>query len=78
MGSDDYVANLCAYIGVSIHAPRMGSDVVGYRGALYLLVSIHAPRMGSDWSPWPMAQAFRGFNPRPPHGERLGDVYFFF
>ena len=34
---------------ISIHAPRMGSDLrVGATTARCLLISIHAPRMGSD------------------------------
>ena len=36
-------------IGISIHAPREGSDVVFVSQALAdILISIHAPREGSD------------------------------
>ena len=35
--------------GISIHAPRAGSDKsVCFGGSLYLSISIHAPRAGSD------------------------------
>ena len=34
--------------GISIHAPRMGSDEGAGRPAEYDRISIHAPRMGSD------------------------------
>ncbi len=41
---------------ISIHAPRMGSDVLGFVGiGVALDISIHAPRMGSD-----EGQPFRG------------------
>ena len=33
---------------ISIHAPRMGSDLVEVGDASHVGISIHAPRMGSD------------------------------
>ena len=43
------VRDNAAYIDISIHAPRMGSDL-GSKAAPWAtrLISIHAPRMGSD------------------------------
>ena len=35
-------------------------------------ISIHAPRTGSDSSETPRTSAIANFNPRSPHGERLG------
>ena len=56
---------------ISIHAPRVGSDLIKLEVAFANFISIHAPRVGSD--PW----AFREqkvlpahFNPRSPCGER--------
>ena len=34
--------------GISIHAPRVGSDYYDYRDQVQHLISIHAPRVGSD------------------------------
>ena len=36
---------------ISIHAPRVGSDLVGVHPANPAEISIHAPRVGSD-SQW--------------------------
>ena len=56
---------------ISIHAPRMGSDVTWCRSVPDLLyISIHAPRMGSDVSPVNAAPRLFYFNPRSPDGER--------
>ena len=33
---------------ISIHAPRVGSDVTGFTNKLRNWISIHAPRVGSD------------------------------
>ncbi len=47
-------ANPCGY-EISIHAPRMGSDLRGFDGlAPRLEISIHAPRMGSDAVVYPL------------------------
>ena len=57
-------------LSVSIHAPRVGSDL----SALYFrrldLVSIHAPRVGSDDQLQNSSLHCGCFNPRPPCGER--------
>ena len=62
---------------ISIHAPRMGSDVTA--GVVLTAeppISIHAPRMGSDlivtWSIRPDTY----FNPRSPDGERPPHIRF--
>ena len=63
-GKDDII-----FDGISIPAPRTGSDFNFYGQQSYEYISIHAPRTGSDLPP-------RGrlvhpdFNPRSPHGER--------
>ena len=56
--------------GISIHAPRTGSDsiVVDYYGREK--ISIHAPRTGSDRRGFKSSQTTEYFNPRSPHGER--------
>ena len=39
--------------GISIHAPRVGSDQNTDRGDVRIVnISIHAPRVGSDGSPF--------------------------
>ena len=56
--------------GISIHAPRTGSDRVGVAPQVHVHISIHAPRTGSDTV---LVVSHRGglnFNPRSPHGER--------
>ena len=56
---------------ISIHAPRMGSDVaLRYRVARRMVISIHAPRMGSDRSRRAPCSPLQNFNPRSPDGER--------
>jgi len=49
MGSDirDYKM-FDRYTTISIHAPRMGSDIEQWVGRAVGFISIHAPRMGSD------------------------------
>ena len=55
---------------ISIHAPRMGSDVRAPAYSTSLPISIHAPRMGSDYQQGIPRMFSRNFNPRSPHGER--------
>ena len=56
---------------ISIHAPRMGSDMCFACPILCIsFISIHAPRMGSDFSSAVSISGNSDFNPRPPHGER--------
>ena len=57
--------------GISIHAPRTGSDSGKTAACAACLISIHAPRTGSDAFPCLAARAYSNFNPRSPHGERL-------
>ena len=57
--------------GISIHAPRAGSDGHGVIGVQHIvLISIHAPRAGSDGVGHFGNIAVRDFNPRSPCGER--------
>ena len=63
--------DLGAIFGISIHAPRAGSDlavdgIVGRK----TWISIHAPRAGSDSPSWARYPATMHFNPRSPCGER--------
>ena len=56
---------------ISIHAPRMGSDVPAMTGFTpWMVISIHAPRMGSDRDHHTQRLLRRHFNPRSPDGER--------
>ena len=49
MGNDEpEPAYWVAGVGISIHAPRMGSDVFVPDAEGFAAISIHAPRMGSD------------------------------
>ena len=58
------------FAGISIHAPRTGSDGFLRCAEPTGKISIHAPRTGSDT----MRRKRKGnkpyFNPRSPHGER--------
>ena len=57
--------------GISIHAPRVGSDTCLRRLPLPVLrISIHAPRVGSDSRGIKSPPSPRHFNPRSPCGER--------
>ena len=47
-GATHHAGRLIPARGISIHAPRMGSDPRGGRLHGRRLISIHAPRMGSD------------------------------
>ena len=61
----------CGLYGISIHAPRTGSDLCAvdqpHAGDG---ISIHAPRTGSDWTRRRLPSKGEDFNPRSPHGER--------
>ena len=61
----------CGLYGISIHAPRTGSDLCAvdqpHAGDG---ISIHAPRTGSDVRRRPAPCRRWNFNPRSPHGER--------
>ena len=57
-------------VKISIHAPRMGSDLSARRIRATSIISIHAPRMGSDFELLVLILFYLHFNPRSPHGER--------
>ena len=48
-GATFFVVDIPAFVGISIHAPRVGSDASIVVACLVaVLISIHAPRVGSD------------------------------
>ena len=53
-------------LGISIHAPREGSDQMPRRPQRLPQISIHAPREGSDTAPAAIREIPRDFNPRSP------------
>ena len=59
-----------AIVGISIHAPREGSDVLNICVSVAAPISIHAPREGSDRSQRKPCLDSPDFNPRSPRGER--------
>ena len=66
------IDNISISSGISIHAPRVGSDLTtNTRTSAHQSISIHAPRVGSDLN---QPLQYRGllyhFNPRSPCGER--------
>ena len=73
MGSDVWVEAMSrSQARISIHAPRVGSDIIvmpGLEKSQYK-ISIHAPRVGSDLFVFPDPQLPIYFNPRSPCGER--------
>ena len=66
----------CLMFGISIHAPRVGSDAIPDPTFLTCRISIHAPRVGSDSAPSPPGGGTKYFNPRSPCGERHSAVIF--
>ena len=74
MGSDHSRAWAVRCVHISIHAPRMGSDHSRAWAVRCVHISIHAPRMGSDCTFDFIRHSRFDFNPRPPHGERLGEA----
>ncbi len=56
--------------GISIHAPRTGSDQGRRCRTRHPDISIHAPRTGSDLPHPRHTKLHPHFNPRSPHGER--------
>ena len=42
------MAALLTSLGISIHAPREGGDVIMHQSAREAYISIHAPREGGD------------------------------
>ena len=68
-------AELLECINISIHAPRMGRDLIQLRINLFELgISIHAPRMGRDKSLTSSWTDIEYFNPRAPYGARPADT----
>ena len=55
---------------ISIHAPRVGSDIEGVSIDRFVRISIHAPRVGSDRMCISIRSTISYFNPRSPRGER--------
>ena len=58
------------WMGISIHAPRVGSDGLAAENGVVLNISIHAPRVGSDPQYLQKPPEAADFNPRSPCGER--------
>ena len=56
--------------GISIHAPRVGSDTSLIQVYHKTKISIHAPRVGSDYKHLSLLEEQTYFNPRSPCGER--------
>ena len=65
-GATSRLVNHTHGLGVSIHAPREGSDMRLYLMYGIKVVSIHAPREGSDVKQITRAYGVSGFNPRSP------------
>ena len=49
-GATQHTAPICIVEDISIHAPRVGSDIAAASFPARLFISIHAPRVGSDSS----------------------------
>ena len=64
-----------AYLIISIHAPREGSDSRSRKSCKRSSISIHAPREGSDCAVEKGSIYLRNFNPRSPRGERRRTVH---
>ena len=64
-----------AFLGISIHAPREGSDVSYICTGLGLNISIHAPREGSDLPPIVMEDELPKFlSTLPARGATVADT----
>ena len=55
---------------ISIHAPRVGGDILTLASFCICLISIHAPRVGGDRPALALQFPCCYFNPRPPCGGR--------
>ena len=55
---------------ISIHAPRVGRDVLFHLGEVVQGISIHAPRVGRDGLGFDVGPIHSNFNPRAPCGAR--------
>ena len=58
-------------VGISIHGPRVGADLIKAPELTSYWISIHGPRVGADWPCWAWGWPCGYFNPRPPCGGRL-------
>ena len=58
---------------ISIHAPRVGGDLIFCHKEGAQHISIHAPRVGGDRAPERFRLRYGYFNPRPPCGGRPGN-----
>src|SRR5699024_7505896 len=63
-------------LNISIHAPRVGSDLPHQGADPGPEISIHAPRVGSDSGREDRVPLRENFNPRSPCGERPFTVWF--
>ena len=60
---------------ISIHAPRVGSDLKVFRAVLLHAISIHAPRVGSDAFPHPhFPRIYRFLSTLPAWGATLPGI----
>ena len=66
-----------AFVRISIHAPREGSDSLTSARDYNSKISIHAPREGSDRDHTSRPRRTPYFYPRSPRGERLALLMFF-
>ena len=73
-GATEYHALLRRAHQISIHAPRVGSDLIWLLSSSDREISIHAPRVGSDFCRREKSRQNYHFNPRSPCGERLSDT----
>ena len=65
------MAALLTSLGISIHAPREGGDLIhDYSIFALSIISIHAPREGGDDLRPGRGPGWMYFNPRPPRGGR--------
>ena len=65
------------HLQISIHAPRVGGDVILLREHdAPVPISIHAPRVGGDKNGMQVEiKKLNYFNPRPPCGGRQPELY---
>ena len=72
-GSDNGIGQVAfAYCSFQSTLPARGATSMKWRGITMSNISIHAPRTGSDAIRAPGGSRDCDFNPRSPHGERLG------
>ena len=70
-GATKRIGLACKEKWVSIHAPRVGCDMVyDDPERIWFSVSIHAPRVGCDPDSLTRSSHIFGFNPRTPGGVR--------